>query len=44
VHEQAAAIVGEAKVEEFRRYLRVCATAFKKGIICLLRMSFEKRT
>jgi cyclopropane-fatty-acyl-phospholipid synthase len=40
---EAEALVGEAGVAEFLRYLRVCAIAFKTDAICLLRMSFVKR-
>ncbi len=40
---EAVALVGEAKVEDFRRYLRESAWGFKLGLICLLRMSFVKR-
>ena len=41
-HAEAAALVGEAAVENVRRYLRVSAAAFKYRLICLLRMSFAK--
>ena len=41
-HAEAAALVGEADVENVRRYLRVSAAAFKYRLICLLRMSFAK--
>jgi cyclopropane-fatty-acyl-phospholipid synthase len=41
---EAVALAGEATVAAFQRYLRVCAIAFKTDAICLLRMSFEKRT
>jgi cyclopropane-fatty-acyl-phospholipid synthase len=40
--DEAVALVGEAAVEDFRRYLRVSAAAFQSGIVCLLRMSFMK--
>jgi cyclopropane-fatty-acyl-phospholipid synthase len=40
---EAVALVGEATVAEFRRYLRTSAAAFKTGAVCLLRMSFVKR-
>ena len=42
-HDEAVALVGEAEVAHFHRYLKVCAMAFKIGVICLLRMSFTKR-
>jgi cyclopropane-fatty-acyl-phospholipid synthase len=40
---EAVALVGEATVAEFRRYLRLSAAGFKAGVVCLLRMSFVKR-
>jgi cyclopropane-fatty-acyl-phospholipid synthase len=43
-YDQAVALVGEAAVADFRRYLRMTAAAFKLGVVCLLRMSFVKRT
>ncbi len=43
-HGEAAALVGEATVENVRRYLRVSAAAFKYRLICLLRMSFAKNS
>jgi cyclopropane-fatty-acyl-phospholipid synthase len=42
-HDAAVALVGEAEVADFRRYLRESAAAFKLGVVCLLRMSFVKR-
>ncbi len=42
-YEAAVALVGEATVESFRRYLRIAAAGFRLGSICLLRMSFVKR-
>jgi cyclopropane-fatty-acyl-phospholipid synthase len=42
-HDQARALVGEATVKDFRQYLRNSASGFKRGHICLLRMSFLKR-
>ena len=41
--DQAVALVGEEKVRDFQQYLRISAFAFKRGHICLLRMSFVKR-
>ena len=41
-HDEAVALAGEARVAEFRHYLRVCAAAFKLGKVCLLRMAFVK--
>jgi cyclopropane-fatty-acyl-phospholipid synthase len=41
-HAEAAALVGEADVENVHRYLRVSAAAFKYRLIGLLRMSFVK--
>lgn len=41
-YDQAAALVGEQAVADFRRYLRESAAAFKLGLVCLLRMSFAK--
>ena len=43
-HDAAVALVGEAEVADFRRYLRESAAAFKLGVVCLLRMSFVKRS
>ena len=40
---EAVALVGEATVAHFARYLKVCAMAFRMGFICLVRMSFAKR-
>jgi cyclopropane-fatty-acyl-phospholipid synthase len=42
-HGQAVALVGEPIVKDFRQYLRISASGFKRGHICLLRMSFRKR-
>src|SRR5262245_2897606 len=42
-HDQAVALVGEPTVKDFRQYLRISASGFKRGHICLLRMSFRKR-
>jgi cyclopropane-fatty-acyl-phospholipid synthase len=42
-HDQAVALAGEATVKDFRQYLRISASGFKRGHICLLRMSFRKR-
>jgi cyclopropane-fatty-acyl-phospholipid synthase len=36
-------LVGESTVADFRRYLRISATAFRMGIVSLLRMSFQKK-
>jgi hypothetical protein len=41
-HAEAVAIAGEARVADFRRYLRICAAAFKLSGVCLLRMAFAK--
>ena len=41
--DEAVALVGEEAVRDFQQYLRVSAFAFKRGHICLLRMSFVKR-
>jgi cyclopropane-fatty-acyl-phospholipid synthase len=40
---EAVNLVGEEKVSDFQQYLRVSAFGFKRGHICLLRMSFVKR-
>jgi cyclopropane-fatty-acyl-phospholipid synthase len=40
---EAVALVGEATVAHFHRYLKICAMAFRIGAICLLRLSFAKR-
>jgi cyclopropane-fatty-acyl-phospholipid synthase len=40
---EAIALVGEATVAHFHRYLKICAMAFRIGAICLLRLSFAKR-
>lgn len=40
---EAVALVGEAAVAHFERYLKISAMAFRMGFICLLRMSFAKR-
>ena len=43
-HEQeAVALVGEAAVAHFHRYLKISAMGFRTGAICLLRMSFIRR-
>ncbi len=42
-HAEAVALVGEAGVARFQRYLKVSAMAFRIGSICLLRMSFLRR-
>ena len=41
--DQAVALVGEETVRDFQQYLRISAFGFKRGHICLLRMSFVKR-
>ena len=41
-HDEAAALVGEATVADFQRYLRVSSWGFKLGVVCLLRMCFVK--
>jgi cyclopropane-fatty-acyl-phospholipid synthase len=43
-HAEAVALVGEEAVARFNRYLKVSAMAFKIDKICLLRMSFLRRT
>jgi cyclopropane-fatty-acyl-phospholipid synthase len=40
---EAATLVGEAAVAEFRRYLQISAIGFKTGIIGLMRMNFVKK-
>ena len=40
--DQAIALVGEEKYQNFRQYLRISAAGFKCRSICLLRMSFRK--
>jgi cyclopropane-fatty-acyl-phospholipid synthase len=40
----AVALVGEAAVADFQNYLRVSAAVFQRGIACLLRMTFVKRS
>lgn len=40
---KAAALVGEARTGEFRRYLRLSATGFRMGMVSLMRMSFLKK-
>jgi cyclopropane-fatty-acyl-phospholipid synthase len=40
---EAIELVGESTVADFRRYLRICATGFRTGIVSLLRMSFQKK-
>jgi len=42
-HDQAVALVGEPTEKDFRQYLRISASGFRRGHICLLRMSFRKR-
>jgi cyclopropane-fatty-acyl-phospholipid synthase len=39
----AVKLVGAERVNDFQQYLRVSAFGFKRGHICLLRMSFVKR-
>jgi cyclopropane-fatty-acyl-phospholipid synthase len=41
-HDEAVALVGEQTVSDFRQYLRTSAFGFRRGHICLLRMSFRK--
>ena len=41
--DEAVALVGEEAVRDFQQYLRVSAFAFKRGHVCLLRISFVKR-
>jgi cyclopropane-fatty-acyl-phospholipid synthase len=43
-HEEAVALVGEAAVAHFQRYLKISAMSFKVGAIGLLRMSFLRRS
>jgi cyclopropane-fatty-acyl-phospholipid synthase len=40
---EAVTLVGEETVRDFQQYLRISAFGFKRGHICLLRMSFVKR-
>lgn len=40
---EAEAIVGKATVERFQSYLKLSAMGFRRGDICLLRMSFLRR-
>jgi cyclopropane-fatty-acyl-phospholipid synthase len=40
---EAIALVGEAAVAHFHRYLKISAMGFRTGAICLLRMSFVRR-
>jgi cyclopropane-fatty-acyl-phospholipid synthase len=42
-HDEAVALVGEAAVAHFQRYLKISAMSFKVGAIGLLRMSFVRR-
>jgi cyclopropane-fatty-acyl-phospholipid synthase len=41
---EAVALVGESTTAEFMHYLRLAAAAFKLDVVCLLRMSFVKRS
>lgn len=41
---EAAALVGEEVVADFRRYLRDSAAGFQSGLVCLLRLTFQKST
>ena len=40
---QAVALVGEARTEGFRRYLRASAAGFRMGMVSLMRFSFRKK-
>jgi cyclopropane-fatty-acyl-phospholipid synthase len=42
-HDEAVALVGAARTDEFRRYLRLSASGFKIGMVSLLRLSFVKK-
>jgi cyclopropane-fatty-acyl-phospholipid synthase len=42
-YDKAVALVGEARADEFRRYLRLSATGFRMGMVSLLRISFVKK-
>jgi len=42
--QQAVALVGEVMVADFQRYLRLSAAGFGTRLVCLLRMSFLKRS
>lgn len=42
-YDKAVALVGNARTDEFRRYLRLSATGFRMGMVSLMRMSFLKK-
>ena len=42
-YDKAAALVGQARVDEFRRYLRLSAMGFRGGMVSLMRYSFRKK-
>lgn len=42
-YDKAVALVGEARADEFRRYLRLSATGFRMGMVSLMRISFVKK-
>lgn len=42
-YQEAVALVGEERADEFRRYLRLSATGFRMGMVSLMRMSFVKK-
>lgn len=42
-YDKAAALVGKANTDEFRRYLRMSAAGFRAGMVSLMRYSFQKK-
>jgi len=42
-YDKAVALVGKARTDEFRRYLRMSAVGFRGGMVSLMRYSFRKK-
>ena len=42
-YDKAVALVGQARTDEFRRYLRMSAGGFRAGMVSLMRYSFRKK-
>ena len=42
-YDQAVALVGKERTDEFRRYLRMSAGGFRAGMVSLMRYSFRKK-
>lgn len=42
-YDKAVALVGKARTDEFRRYLRMSSVGFRAGMVSLMRYSFRKK-